>query len=237
MNFAGMINQSLLDYPGEIATVLFTRGCNFACPFCHNGHLLMKFNKAQNQEIELAEVLEFLRERKNFIDAVVISGGEPTLNQDLPETIREMKKLGLLVKLDTNGTNVNMLSQLIEEKLLDYVAMDIKAPLDCKKYQQASGRVTNGEFFNVRAAINLLQQADIKVEFRTTVVPELHTFEDIEAIAKYIEGAKIYSLQQFNPSNTLEPSYQDCVPYSKQEMQELSIRCAPYVEEVRVVNI
>lgn len=237
MNFAGMINQSLLDYPGEIATVLFTRGCNFACPFCHNGHLLLKFNRAQREDIEMAEVIEFLQERKSFLDAVVISGGEPTLHHDLPEAIRIFKNMGLLVKLDTNGTNVDMLSRLLEEKLLDYTAMDIKAPLDFKKYQQACGRLTNAEFFNVRAAINLLQQAEIKVEFRTTVVPELHTFGDIEVIARYIKGAEVYSLQQFNPSSTLDSAYQSCLPYSKEEMQELSLRCAPYVKEVRVVNI
>lgn len=237
MNFAGMINQSLLDYPGEIATVLFTRGCNFSCPFCHNGHLLMNFGKAQNQVIEIAEVIEFLQERKSFLDAVVISGGEPTLHHDLPEAVRIFKEMGFLVKLDTNGTNVDMLGRLLEEKLLDYAAMDIKAPLDFKKYQEASGRLTNAEFFNVRAAVNLLQQAQIKVEFRTTVVPELHSFDDIEGIARYIKGAEVYSLQQFNPSNTLDTLYQKCLPYSKEEMQELSLRCAPYVKEVRVVNI
>ena len=237
MNFAGMINQSLLDYPGEIATVLFTRGCNFACPFCHNGHLLLKFNKAQSEEIELEHVMAFLQERKGFIDAVVISGGEPTLHAGLPETIRELKALGFLIKLDTNGTNVDMLRHLLEEKLLDYVAMDIKAPLEFKKYQQASGKLTNGEFFNVRTSVNLLMQADIAVEFRTTVVPELHSYEDIEAIARHIAGAKLYSLQQFNPSNTLEPSFKSCLPYSKEEMEHLAGICAPYIKEVRVVNI
>lgn len=232
-----MINQSLLDYPGEIATVLFTRGCNFACPFCHNGHLLLKFTKAQSDDIELEQITEFLKERKGFIDAVVISGGEPTLNPELPRVIWTIKTMGFLMKLDTNGTNIDMLSLLLEEKLLDYVAMDIKAPLEFKKYQQASGRLTNGEFFNVRAAINLLMQADIKVEFRTTVIPELHTYEDIEAIARHITGAQLYSLQQFNPGNTLEPAFQSCLPYSKEVMEQLAQICSTYVDEVRIVNI
>ncbi|HPR94123.1 MAG TPA: anaerobic ribonucleoside-triphosphate reductase activating protein [Syntrophomonadaceae bacterium] len=237
MKFAGMINQSLLDYPGEIATVLFTRGCNFACPFCHNGHLLLKFSKTQSEEIELEKIMEFLKERKGFIDAVVISGGEPTLNQELPEVIRKIKSMGFLVKLDTNGTNIDMLSLLLKEKLLDYVAMDIKAPLEFKKYQQASGKLTNGEFFNVRAAVNLLLQADIKVEFRTTVIPELHTYGDIEAIARHIAGARLYSLQQFNPGNTLDPAFQSCLPYSREALEHMARICSPYIDEVRVVNI
>ena len=237
MNFAGMINQSLLDYPGEIATVLFTRGCNFACPFCHNGHLLLNFSKDQRDEIELEKIMAFLEDRKGFIDAVVISGGEPTLYPELPETIRQIKGRGFLLKLDTNGTNSDMLSYLLQEKLLDYVAMDIKAPLEFKKYQAASGRLTNADFFNVRASVNLLMQADIKVEFRTTVVQELHSYEDIEAIARHITGAQLYSLQQFNPSNTLEPSFGSCLPYDKEQMEKLASLCAPYVKEVRVVNI
>ncbi len=237
MNFAGMINQSLLDYPGEIATVLFTRGCNFACPFCHNGHLLLNFNKDQRDEIELEKIMAFLEDRKGFIDAVVISGGEPTLYPELPETIRQIKGRGFLLKLDTNGTNSDMLSYLLQEKLLDYVAMDIKAPLEFKKYQEASGRLTNADFFNVRASVNLLMQADIRVEFRTTVVQELHSYEDIQAIARHITGAQLYSLQQFNPSNTLEPSFGSCLPYDKEQMEKLASLCAPYVREVRVVNI
>lgn len=237
MNFAGMINQSLLDYPGEIATVLFTRGCNFACPFCHNGHLLMNFSRAQTEVIEMAEILDFLEERKKFLDAVVISGGEPTMHCGLPEALRSFKAMGFLTKLDTNGTNVDMLKRLLDEKLLDYLAMDIKAPLDFKKYQEASGRLTNAEFFNVRSTINLLLQADTAVEFRTTVIPKLHTFGDIEAIAGYIRGAGLYSLQQFNPSSTLDTAFQSCTPYSKEEMQQLAERCRPYVAEVRVVNI
>ncbi len=232
-----MINQSLLDYPGEIATVIFTRGCNFSCPFCHNGHLLLNFNRAQNEVIEMERIAAFLEERKGFIDAVVISGGEPTLNPGLPEVIRQIKTMGFLVKLDTNGTNIDMLSHLLEEKLLDYVAMDIKAPLEFKKYHEASGRLSNTDFFNIRASINLLMQADIKVEFRTTVIQELHSYEDIEAIARYISGAQLYSLQQFNPSNTLDPSFGTCLPYDKEQMEELAAICTPYIKEVRVVNI
>lgn len=232
-----MINQSLLDYPGEIATVIFTRGCNFSCPFCHNGHLLLNFNQAQNEIIEMETIAAFLEKRKGFIDAVVISGGEPTLNPGLPEVIRQIKTMGFLVKLDTNGTNIDMLSHLLEGKLLDYVAMDIKAPLEFKKYHEASGRLSNTDFFNIRASINLLMQADIKVEFRTTVIQELHSYEDIEAIARYISGAQLYSLQQFNPSNTLDPSFGTCLPYDKEQMEELAAICTPYIKEVRVVNI
>ena len=254
MKYAGLIKQSLVDYPGEIAAVLFTRGCNFRCPFCHNVHLLAeekrepgaesslqaggeKDNNGDGKTYDIESILEFLRERKGFLDAVVISGGEPTLHPELAQDLRRIKEIGYLIKLDSNGSNPELLAYLLQEKLLDYVAMDIKAPLDFKKYLQASGRLSSRQFFNIRNSINLLQNARIAVEFRTTVVPLLHSPEDIRSIAQYIEGARLYSLQQFNPTCTLAPSYEAIVPFSPEEMQEIAELCRPYVKIVRVVNI
>jgi pyruvate formate lyase activating enzyme len=236
MKYAGMIKQSLVDYPGEIAAVLFTRGCNMRCPFCHNPDLLVK-PKILVKPIDIEEVMEFLLTRRSFLDGVVISGGEPTLNEELPVDIARMKSLGCLVKLDTNGTNPVMLEKLLTHKMLDYVAMDIKAPLEYKKYLQSCGKLSSEEFFNIRSSIHLLKKFPINLEFRTTVVPALHTAEDIVAIARYIEGCDLYTLQQFNPRVTLEPGYARVVPYSKDEMQEIADKCAPYIKEVRVVNI
>lgn len=236
MKYAGMIKQSLVDYPGKISTIIFTWGCNFRCPFCHNGDLLLASNKPSNQ-IDIEEILEFLQKRKGFIDAVVISGGEPTLHEELMEDIRRIKQLSYLVKLDTNGSNPVLLEHLLEEELLDYVAMDIKAPMDYDKYRQASGILTSRNYFNIKNSIQILQKSNIKVEFRTTVVPILHTFEDIINIAKYIQGAERYTLQQFNPLFTLEAGYAKIVPYSREEMKEIAGMCAEYVKKVQVVNV
>ena len=237
MKFAGLVKQSLVDYPGEVTAVLFTRGCNIRCPYCQNTHLLLRSPRVSEPVITMEEAAEFLKERLGFLDAVTVTGGEPTLYEELPAALAAFKELGYLVKLDTNGTNPAMLQQLIDSGKLDYVAMDIKAPLDYRKYARACGKLTTEEFFNVRSSIRMLMEASIQVEFRTTVVPLLHPPEDIEEIARYIQGASLYSLQQFNPSVTLDTDYGAVVPYTRQEMQELADRCSPYVQNVRVVNI
>ncbi|KUG04214.1 ribonucleotide reductase of class iii (anaerobic), activating protein [hydrocarbon metagenome] len=238
MKFAGMIKQSLVDYPGKIAAVLFARGCNFCCPFCHNGHLLIKPGKAGAEYINMQEILDFLRERKGFLDAVVISGGEPCLNLELPEALSKIKDIGYLTKLDTNGSRTSMLSQLGESLLLDYVAMDIKGVLDYKRYLEAcGGRLSTEDFFNVKGSINLLKNADMEVEFRTTVVPGLHKAEDIIEIARYIEGASKYSLQQFNPRDTINPDYYHIKPYAREELMAMAEGCRKYVKEVRLLNV
>ncbi len=238
MKFAGLLKQSLTDYPGKIAAVLFSRGCNLRCPFCHNAHLLVKPGRTgMADEIETPELIPFLEERRGFLDAVVFSGGEPTINPELPQVIKQVKETGYLVKLDTNGSNPLMLDQLLQQELLDYVAVDIKAPMEYEKYLQASGRLTFEEFFNVRSCINLLKTATVMVEFRTTVVPLWHLPDDIAEIARYIEGARLYSLQQFNPRTTLDPELSGVKPYSKAELEEIAARCQPYVQKVRVCNI
>jgi len=238
MIFGGLVKQSLVDYPGEIAAVLFTRGCNLRCPFCQNAHLLVRpgsIDKGPSAPLE--EIMAFLAERRGFLDAVVITGGEPTLHRELPDFIQEVKGMGYKVKLDTNGSNTAMLEGLLSAGLLDYVAMDIKAPLEYKAYQQACGKLTSEEFFSIRSSLRLLLSAAIPVEFRTTVVPCLHRPEDIMEIAQYIKGARLFSLQQFNPSSTLHSGYGEEIPYNKQEMNELADMVAPLVQRVRVVNI
>ena len=236
MSYAGMINQSLLDYPGEIVTVLFSRGCNMRCPFCHNPDLLIR-PRIMTKPVEVDDALQHLLERLGFLDGVVITGGEPTLNPDLMEDIRRFKSHGFLVKLDTNGTNPTLLGELLAEGWLDYVAMDIKAPLDFKAYRQAAGKLSGEDFFNLRTSIQLLMNSNIEVEFRTTVVPVLHAPEDILSIAQHIKGERLYTLQQFNPRITLEPGYSTVVPYTKTEMEEIADMCRPYTPTVRIINI
>ncbi len=237
MDFGGIIKQSLVDYPGQIATVLFTRGCNFRCPYCHNGHLLIKPGKADQSYLSTEELMKFLEERRGFIDAVVISGGEPTLNSKLPGMCQQLKNQGLLVKLDTNGTNPLMLEELIKEGLLDYIAMDVKAPLEYSKYLKAAGKISSEDFLNLLNSIYLLKRAPIEIEFRTTVVRGLHTPEDIIQIARYLMGAKTYSLQQFNPQHTLDPGYEEVVPYSKTDLEIMAESCRSFIKKVKVLNI
>jgi len=238
MIFGGLVKQSLVDFPGEIAAVVFTRGCNLRCPFCQNAHLLVRPGSIdKGPTVPLEELMAFLAERRGFLDAVVITGGEPTLHRELPDFIREIKNMGYLVKLDTNGSNTTMLEGLLSANLLDYVAMDIKGPVEYKAYQQACGKLTLEEFFSIRSSLRLLMSAPVRVEFRTTVVPCLHSPADILEIARYIKGARLFSLQQFNPASTLHTGYGEEIPYSKHEMNELAEMVAPLVQRVRVVNI
>ncbi len=195
MEFKGMQKSSLIDYPGEISTVCFTGWCNFRCPYCHNGHLL----RGQGETITEADVLSFVARRKRAIGAVVISGGEPTMyGQELIEFIKKLKELGLRVKLDTNGTNPLLLNQIINDGLVDYIAMDIKAPLE-KYYAVVKTRVN---IEDIQKSIQLIKGASIGKEFRTTVCKELLTKEDIEKIIEMISPSPYY-LQNFVDGETV----------------------------------
>ena len=236
MKFAALLKQSLVDYPGKIAAVLFTRGCNLRCPYCHNGHLLLKPGRTNNHDLDLHDLLGFLQERAGFLDGVVISGGEPTLNPDLDEACRAIKALGYLVKLDTNGTRFTALAGLIEKGLVDYVAMDIKAALEYQDYLEACGRLSREDFFNVRSSVHLLKNTSIQVEFRTTVVPLYHDLDDLLRIGSAIAGARLYTLQQFNPAQALAPELRSSKPYRIKELEEMAEQIKPMIERVRVVN-
>ncbi len=187
MHIGGVVKNSFVDYPGKIACTIFTIGCNYNCWYCHNSHLLSSKDKVDENK-----VLEFLRERKNWLDGVVVSGGEPTLQPDLEEFIKKIKNMGYPVKLDTNGSNFDVLKRLVDNKLVDYVAMDIKAPFD--KYKNITQTDVNIE--NVKKSIEFLKSGQVDYEFRTTFSPDL-TVDDIENICKEIKGAKNYSIQKY----------------------------------------
>lgn len=190
MNFVGLDKLSLLDYEDKIACVLFFKQCNFRCPFCHNGLTVI----GSNEFIEWNEVMNYLKSRKGVMDAVVISGGEPTLMDDLEDKIRDIKSLGLLVKLDTNGTNPEIVKHLYQEKLIDYVAMDIK---NCHvKYAITTG-VKNVDMEKIKETINFLVNCGIDYEFRTTLVDEFHECDDMYGLGELIKGAKRLYLQKF----------------------------------------
>ena len=204
MTIHGLQKLTLLDYPGRIACTVFLGGCNFRCPFCHNGGLALGGDSDGIMSVE--ELLAFLDSRRGRLQAVCISGGEPTLHPDLPALTSEIKSRGFEVKLDTNGTNPEMLSLLIADGLVDYVAMDIKNSPD--KYALTTGLISNSEFqisnFNaVRESAALLMQGRVNFEFRTTLVKELHTADDIEAIGKWLSGGEKYFLQTYRDEGDL----------------------------------
>ena len=190
MEFVGIDKFSLLDYEDKIACVLFCKPCNFRCPFCHNGTTVLEAETF----IPFEDILNYLQSRKGLLDAVVVSGGEPTLMPDLKEKIKALKELGFLIKLDTNGTNPEVIKDLYENNLIDYVAMDIKNSFD--KYPLTAG-VKNINLDKVNESIHYLMNSGIDYEFRTTLIDEFHKEEDIKDIVNMIKGAKRMYLQKF----------------------------------------
>ena len=202
MLILGLQKLSLLDYPGKIACTVFLGGCNFRCPFCHNASLAMP--DGAGEAILLEDFLAFLDSRRGRLQGVCISGGEPTLHHDLPELIAEIKSRGYAVKLDTNGTNPEMLLSLINDGLLDYVAMDIKNSPE--KYAKT---ISNSEFRisnfseQITRSVDILMQGSVDFEFRTTLTRELHSSEDMEAIGRWIGGEEKYFLQTYRDEGDL----------------------------------
>lgn len=204
-----MQKLSVVDFDKHIACTLFTSGCNFACPFCHNSGLV------SDKENEITEnvIFDYLYKRRNIIDSIVISGGEPTLYPDLPDFIAKLKKLNLLIKLDTNGTNPEMVKYLYENHLIDYIAMDIKNSFD--GYPQTIGRDTSLD--KIKESISYIMSCGIDYEFRTTLVKEFHTTNNIRQIARQIAGAKKYYLQKFVDSGNCIASNLTEIPKSQAE--------------------
>lgn len=195
MTIGGLQKLTLIDYPGKIACTVFTVGCNLRCLFCHNPELVDQTRFNIGEIIEEKIFFDFLGSRKGLLDGVCVTGGEPTLHADLPDFFKKIKELGFLVKLDTNGTNPEMLAKLTSAKLVDYVAMDIKTSLQKDSYEKVTGVAV--DFDNIKKSIAIITQSGLEYEFRTTVVPGLHVKEDILDIAEFIKGAKKYYLQQF----------------------------------------
>ena len=228
MKITGIQKSSFIDYPYGIAAVVFLQGCNFRCSFCHNGALL-DICKNDNL-IDENVIFEFLKSRVNKLDAVVISGGEPTLHNDLAEFISKIKSLGFKIKLDTNGTNPTILKSLIEEKLIDYVAMDIKAPFE--KYP----KITNSkvDINKIKQRIQILLSDVIDYEFRTTVVKDELSYADFEKISNIIKGAKLYYLQRFIAQNALYDDFKFKNTYNESEFDEIIKILSPCIKQVRL---
>ncbi len=230
MQIHGFNKTTLLDYPGHLASTIFLGGCNFRCPFCHNASLVLA--PSDQPTISEEEVFHTLNKRKGILEGVCITGGEPTLYPDLPEFIRKIKALGLLVKLDTNGNNPTLLKNLVSGGDVDYVAMDIKNSKD--KYSLSSG-IDSFDTTKISESISYLLSSDINYEFRTTVMKEHHTMEDIISIGKWIKGSKAYYLQSYKDSgDIISPGLSS---YSKSELNEFREALLPYVLEVGIRGI
>lgn len=264
MVIGGLQKFSLIDYPHKISAIIFTIGCNFRCPFCHNPELVNP--KIYPEKIPEKAVFEFLKNRRKKLDAVVITGGEPSLHKDLYQFISKIKSMGFLVKLDTNGTNPHILSKLIKDNLLDYLAMDIKGSLD--KYEEIAGikvnlenikesvkiildidksqgtrgilnKKTNLEYLNKKVNANTKVNADIKVninkkiqyEFRTTVLPKFHDKNEIHKIGKLVAGAKLFILQKFYPTKTLDLEFLKESQFSNNQMLKFKRILENYVQK------
>jgi len=239
MRIGGLQKTTLIDYPGRVAATVFLMSCNFRCPWCYSPELVLP-KKIKNQpKISEKDFFDFLKERKGLLDGVCITGGEPTINKDLPDFIKKIKKLGYLVKIDTNGSAPQMLKNLIEEKLIDYVAMDIKAPRE--KYEEVAGRKIN--INNIEKNIKILKESIIDHEFRTTVVPTIHSKEDIIKIANWIGPAKKYYLQNFRPDSNpptalplrrapkhIDPKFEKIKPYPQEYLIEIQKAISPFFE-------
>ncbi len=233
MRIGGYQKTSLIDYPGKVAAVVFTSGCNLRCPYCHNRDLVLA--RPEDGFFEVSEVLKDLEERKNLIEGVCITGGEPTLQEDLFDFVKEIKNLDLLVKLDTNGSNSFILLSMKEKDLLDFVALDVKAPLD-ERYAESVG-LENFTVSSVLHSIEELVNSEVGFELRTTVVPGLHSEKDLLDLAKQLSEiapeAK-WVLQNFQPKNCLDPEFENIEPYDKMFLENLVERLKVYMPNTKL---
>lgn len=232
MKVTGIQKLTLLDYPGVVACTVFTAGCNFRCPFCHNAMLVLP-EQIDDECLTDDEVFGFLKKRRGVLDGVAVTGGEPLLHADMPEFLARVKELGYKIKLDTNGSNPELLSEIIKNKLVDRVAMDIKnAP---EEYARTIG-LESFDIAPVERSKEMLLRGDIDYEFRTTVVKGIHTKESLIGAAKWIEGAKEYYLQQFKDSgNLILPD--GLSAYDEKQMHALADAVRDYVPTVEVRGV
>ena len=200
MILGGYQRLTLIDYPGKIATTVFTVGCSFHCPFCHNPELVDSRHSIVNSNLE-KEFFDFLKKRKGKLEGVCITGGEPTIQPDLIDFIKKVKKSGFKIKLDTNGSRPDVLKKLLDAKMLDFVAMDIKNSI--KRYNNTIGNKVDID--RIKLSVDLIRNSRLPHEFRTTVVPGLHSEKDFDEIAKWLKGAETYYLQEYREFRILDP--------------------------------
>jgi pyruvate formate lyase activating enzyme len=233
MIIAGLQKTTLIDYPGKIACVVFLAGCNFRCPWCYSSELVLPIKIASQPRVSEKEFFDFLRQRKGLLEGVVICGGEPTINKELPQFIERIKILGYFVKLDTNGSNPKVLKELMDAKLIDYVAMDIKASVNNKAYDSLMGEGVKID--HIKNSVEILKNGSLDFEFRTTVVNTIHTRGDFLDIAKWIGGQNVkYYLQNFRAEKTIDPEFEKIKPFKRQFLEEIREEIYPYFKDCQV---
>lgn len=233
MEIGGLQKLTLIDYPGHLACTVFTIGCNFKCHFCYSSELVLPAKIKNQPRIPEADFFNFLKERKDMLEGVVVCGGEPTISKDLPRFIRKIKKMGFLVKLDTNGSNPQMLRKLIKEGLINYVAMDIKAPKE--KYRKVAGKKINIE--DIEKSVDILKKSGIDYEFRTTLVPGLLDKKDIVKIARWIGPGGRYCLQNFRSEKTVDSAFEKVKPYPDKYLLEIKKVVSPLFDVFEIRGI
>lgn len=219
------------DFPGFISSTVFLGGCNFRCPYCHNAELVLSPEKLQTFPVDY--FLTYLDSRKGWLEGVCFTGGEPLIHSDLEVLLSAVKKRDLLVKLDTNASYPERLEELMQDGLIDYVAVDIKTSPE--RYSEAVGVDVN--FEDIQRSIDLIKDSGLRSMFRITAVPGLVDKEDIERIAHLLSGAELFQIQQFMPVNTLDPSYQKKRPYSQEELQSLAEVAEPFFSKIQIEGI
>ncbi len=234
MKIAGLVRTTLIDYPDKIASIIFLSGCNFRCGFCHNSELVT--NIETDSFLDFYDVLAALEKRKNLVNSIVISGGEPTLNKNLIPIMTELKKRGYSLKLDTNGTNPEVISELISNKLVDYIAMDIKTSLNPEKYNFACG--TSVDLNAIKESIALLMDSSVEYEFRTTMHPKLVDEKDINEIGIALKGSKKIALQQYKKGDkVIDIMFNDSKIYDPDEFNHFKDILSEHIDIVEIRGI
>lgn len=233
MILGGLQKLTLIDYPGKIAATVFTVGCSFRCPFCHNPELVL--TGWERGSISEKEFFEFLKKRKGKLDGVCITGGEPTIQKDIIEFIQKIKRMGFLVKLDSNGTRPDVLRKIFKAKLVDYVAMDIKSSLE--NYEKACSSKINPVVLDkerIKLSVELIRHSGIDYEFRTTVVPGIHSYADFKRIGKWLEGSKLYTLQAYRDGKILDESIKPKVKKKRLDLKRIKKDLEKHFEKVQI---
>lgn len=227
----GLEKFAAKDFPGHISATVFLGGCNFRCPFCHNSDLVLRPETLPTLPLDF--FITFLDDRRGWLEAVCVSGGEPLFDEDVETLLHVVKDRGLLVKIDTNGSFPGRLEHLLHAGLVDFIAMDIKAPLH--KYSKATG--TKVVEADLQWSVDIIRASGLPYMFRTTVVPGLVDLKEIKEIGTWLKGAKVYQLQQFSPRNTVNPHYLHVRPYDRTEILKMAAVARDYFQEVRVEGV
>ncbi len=230
MKIGGLQKLTLIDYPGKIAATIFTVGCNFRCPFCHNPELVLP-SYGETGSILEKDFFEFLKIRKGKLEGICITGGEPTIQSDLLEFVRKIKQMGYLVKLDSNGTRPDVIKKGLEDELFDFIAMDIKSSVE--NYEKASGCKVDIE--RIKLSVDLIKNSGIDYEFRTTVVPGIHHYKDFDKIAKWLKGSKKYTLQEYrNEGKILDQEFAGKKYKKVLKLEEIKKRIKDSFEKIEI---